>query len=365
LLVIWSATGILLEVPSGALADAYSRRGLLVAGPLLTATGYALWVFAPSYVAFAAGFVLWGAKGALASGALEALVYEELDRHAAAEAYPKLTGRAHTVGVVAVLVAIAAASPVLAAGGYAAIGLASVAACVLTSAVAATFPEHRPASDQQTAAPERGYVATLRAGLAEARTDPQVRPWLLLVPAITAVWGALEEYAPLLIRETGVSTAHVPLYYLLIWGGVSAGGLLAAAGNRLSSRGLATLLAAAALAMASGALSGYAAGIALVAAAFAAFQVATVVADTRLQDSITGPGRATVTSVASLATDGVTILVYGAYAALAPAGHGTAFAVLAVPYLVVAVALRRKASHEPTSRRVYLMKENIEPGDGS
>jgi hypothetical protein len=25
---------------------------------------------------------------------------------------------------------------------------------------------------------------------------------LLLVPAITAVWGALEEYTPLLIRET-------------------------------------------------------------------------------------------------------------------------------------------------------------------
>jgi MFS family permease len=372
LLVIWSATGILLEVPSGALADAYSRRALLVIGPLLTAAGYALWVFAPSYLAFAAGFVLWGAKGALASGALEALVYEELDRHSAAEAYPKLTGRAHTFGVVAVLVATAAASPMIAAGGYAAIGLASIAACVLTAAVAATFPEHRPASGQDAAESELGYVATLRAGLAEARTDPQVRPWLLLVPAITAIWGALEEYAPLLIRETGVSTAHVPLYYMLIWGGVSAGGLLAAAGTRLSGRGLATLLAAAALATAGGALSGHPAGIALVAAAFAAFQVATVVAGTRLQDSITGPGRATVTSVASLATDGVTILVYGAYAALSPAGHGTAFAVLAVPYLVVALALRtarravrKKASHEPASRGVYLMNDDIEPGDGS
>ena len=363
LLVIWSATGIVLEVPSGALADAYSRRALLVIGPLLTAAGYALWVFTPSYAAFAAGFVLWGAKGALASGALEALVYEELDRHAAAAAYPKLTGRAHAFGVVAVLVATAVATPVLATGGYVAVGLASVAACVLTAAVAATFGEHRSAVGRDTEEPELGYVATLRAGLVDARTDPQVRPWLLLVPAITAVWGALEEYTPLLIRETGVSTAQVPLYYLLIWGGVSAGGLLAAAGNRLSGRGLAALLAAAALAMAGGALSGRPAGIALVAAAFAAFQVASVVADTRLQDRITGTGRATITSVASLATDGVTILVYGAYAALAPAGHGMAFAVLAVPYLVVAVALRRKASHEPTSGRVYLMKQDIEPGD--
>ena len=62
LLVIWSATGILIEVPSGALADASSRRLLLVIGPLLTAAGFGLWVYTPSYAAFAAGFVLWGVK---------------------------------------------------------------------------------------------------------------------------------------------------------------------------------------------------------------------------------------------------------------------------------------------------------------
>lgn len=336
LLVIWSATGILVEVPSGALADAYSRRALLVIGPLLSAAGFALWVGAPSYPAFAAGFVLWGIKGSLASGALEALLYEELDRVGAAGAYSRLTGRAHAVSVVAVLLATAAATPVLEAGGYPGVGVASVAACVLTAAVAATFPEHRgPARDRDG----EGYLATLRAGLARARRDPRIRPWLILVPAITAVWGALEEYTPLLIRETGVSTAHVPLFYMLVYGGISLGGVLAAVANRLSTRGLGVLLALAALTLGAGALSGRPAGIALVAAAFGALQVAGVVAGARLQDRITGDGRATVTSVAALATDGVTIVGYGLYAALAPAGAGTAFAVLAVPYLVVAAVL--------------------------
>jgi MFS family permease len=338
LLVIWSATGILIEVPSGALADAYSRRLLLVVGPLLTAVGFALWVFTPSYLAFALGFVLWGGKGSLASGALEALVYEELERTGDAAAYPRLTGRAHTAGVVAVLLASAAATPVLAIGGYRAVGIASVMACVLTAGAAATFPEHRTPPDGGA---DTAYLATLCAGIAEARADRRVRRWLLLVPAITAVWGALEEYTPLLIRETGVSVAQVPLYYLLIYGGVSLGGLAAAAGNRLSGRGLGALLAVAAMALAGGASSGHPGGIVLVAAAFAAFQVATVVADTRLQDRITGPARATVTSVASLATDGLTIAVYGGYAVLAPAGHGVAFAVLAAPYLVVAALTAR------------------------
>ena len=366
LLVIWSATGILVEVPSGALADAYSRRALLVLGPLLTAAGYALWVGFPSYLAFAGGFVLWGIKGSLASGALEALVYEELDRLGAAGAYPRLTGRAHAISVIAVLLATAAATPVMEAGGYPWVGAASVAACVLTAVIAATFPEHRkaaPASDssQPDAAPSSGpdgppvsdlsdepdtggYLATLRAGVRAARTDPVVRPWLLLVPAITAIWGALEEYTPLLIRHTGVDTAHVPLFYLLIYAGVSLGGVLAGAGNRLSSRGLGVLLAAAAAGLIAGALGGVPPGIALVAAAFGAFQVATVVADTRLQDRITGAERATVTSVAALATDVVTIGVYGLYAVLATAGTPLAFAVLTAPYLLVAAYLigRRK-----------------------
>jgi MFS family permease len=351
LFVIWSATGIVLEVPAGVLADAYSRRALLVIGPLLTAVGYALWVFAPSYPVFALGFVLWGAKGALASGALEALVYEALERSGAADSYARLNGRAHTAGVVAVLVATLAATPVLRYGGYAAVGVASVVGCVLTAAAAATFPSHKADSAEE----DDGYFAILRSGLVEARRDPRVRSWVLLVPAITAIWGALEEYTPLLIRGTGVTTALVPLWSVLIWAGVSLGGLLTAAANRLSGRGLAALIGAATLAVTLGALSRRPAGLFLVALAFGGYQVATVVADTRLQERITGPGRATVTSVAALGTDGLTILVYGIYAALAPAGPATAFALIVLPYLLVAGSLWRRpvprCLHDPGVRR--------------
>jgi len=78
LFALWSLTGFVLEVPSGALADATSRRALLVVAQLLTAAAFAVWVLAPSFAAFALGFALWGVAGALQSGALEALAYEEL-----------------------------------------------------------------------------------------------------------------------------------------------------------------------------------------------------------------------------------------------------------------------------------------------
>lgn len=336
LFVLWSLTGVLLEVPSGAWADAVSRRLLLWIGPLLGAAGFALWVLVPSYWAFAAGFVLWGARGALGSGALEALVYEELDRAGAADRYAKVMGRAHALGQVAVMSAMGLAGPVFAAGGYPAVGAASVLACLLCAATATRFPEHRTPD----AGGDDGWAATLRGGLADARRDRSVRGALLLVPAVAAVWGALDEYTSLLVRETGVPEATVPYLLLPIWAGVTAGSLLSGAAERLGRRGFAAVLAASAVALAAGATCGTPAGIALVALAFGGFQLATVLVDVRLQQRIEGTGRATLTSVASLGTEVVTIGVYGAYGALGSTfSHGAVFALCAVPYLVTALVV--------------------------
>ncbi|SCG48010.1 Major Facilitator Superfamily protein [Micromonospora echinaurantiaca] len=415
LFVIWSASSILLEVPSGAWADAVSRRLLLCLAPLVSAAAFALWVIVPSYPAFAVGFVLWGAGGALASGALEALVFTELDRLGAAGRYARTIGRARTAETLAVLASIVLAAPVLAAGGYPAVGAASVLACLLAAAVATRFPEHRtavtspaaplgagptsaaptsPASgildDLDTRTPEApvsaaptvsvlsgpgtaspdtagapdpagvgepeeddlGWWASLRAGLAEVRADPAVRSAVLLVAAVTAVWGALDEYTPLLARDTGVAAETVPLLLLLTWVGVSVGGLLAPAGERLGRRGQAALLAFAGLALAAGALLGRPVGFVLVGLAFCGFQLASVLAEARLQARITGPGRATVTSLAGMATDLTIIVVYAGYGVVATAaGNGVAFAVAAAVYPLLAVPLalggRRRGAPAP------------------
>ncbi|CAM5717385.1 hypothetical protein SALBM311S_05276 [Streptomyces alboniger] len=335
LFVLWSLTGVLLEVPSGAWADAVSRRLLLWLGPLLTSVGFALWVLAPSYWAFAVGFVLWGVRGALGSGALEALVYEELVRLGAADRYAPVMGRARAAGLLAVMASMAAAGPVFAFGGYPAVGAASVLACLLTALTATRFPEQRTPG-----AGGDNWAATLRDGLAAARGDRALRRALLLVPAVGAVWGALDEYTPLLVRDTGVPDRVVPYLLLLIWAGATAGSLLAGPAERLGSRGLGALLGVAALALAVGAGARTPVGLVLVAVAFGGFQLATVLADVRLQHRIEDTGRATLTSVASLGTELATIVVYGAYATLSQnASHGTVFALFAVPYLVTALLM--------------------------
>ncbi|MFJ8582177.1 MFS transporter [Micromonospora sp. NPDC093277] len=370
LFVLWSASGVVLEVPSGAWADALSRRLLLTLAPLLPAVAFALWVLVPSYPVFAVGFVLWGAGGALRSGTLEALVFSELDRVGAADRYARLLGRARTAEVLAAAGSGALAGPVFAAGGYRAVGAASVLAALLAAAVATRFPEHRPAAPVVAAAPaegepgvagrsdEAGWLASLRAGLTEARADRTVRAALLLVPAVTAIWGGLDEYTGLLARDTGVAEATVPLLLLLLWAGLTVGGLLAPVGERLTNGGYAGLLVLAASALAAGALAGRPAGFVLLAVAFAAFQLATVLADVRLQARITGPARATVTSVAGMATDLTIVVFYAGYGLVAGVtGNRVAFALSALPYLAVAAWLvssrgRRARTVPPAGRRV-------------
>ncbi|ODB79145.1 MULTISPECIES: MFS transporter [Micromonospora] len=354
LFVLWAAAGIVLEVPSGVWADTVSRRLLLCLAPLLAAAGFALWVLLPSYPAFAVGFLLWGAGGALRSGALEALVFTELERLGAADRYARLIGRARTAEVLGAVGSGVLAGPAYALGGYLAVGAASVATCLLAVAVAARFPEHRPRSSapvpggeppgpRASAAPgydEPGWLDSLRLGLREVRADRRVRAAVLLVAAVTAIWGGLDEYTGLLAADIGMAEVGVPLLLLLVWAGMTVGGLLAPLGERLSHRGYAGLLVFAAGATAAGALLRHPAGFVLLAAAFAAFQLATVLADVRLQARIAGSARATVTSLAGMATDLTIVAFYAGYGLLAGAvGNPAAFAVAVLPYLLVALWL--------------------------
>lgn len=379
LFMLWSGVGLVFSVPAGALADVVPRRYLLAAAPVFTAAGFALWLLAPGYGAFAAGFVLWGVGGSLSSGSLEALVHDELARRGAVGRYARVMGVARALGVAAVGAATLVAVPVMAWGGYAAVGAASVAVCGVCALAGLVLPEYRPGPGGALGAPGvvgagphrphhpsapavpsaaeaggdgdedpepatlREYGAVLRAGLVQVRRDRRVRGAVVLLVVVTSFWGMLDEYVPLLVSGHGVAAAGVPAVLAVVWAGVTVGGLLAGPVSRLPAGVFAVLLGAAAVAVASGALVGGAVGWVLLGAGFGVCQAACVVADARLQERITGSSRATVTSVAGLGTDLVTTAAYPLYAVVfALTGHGWAFAVFAAPYLVAAWVLGRR-----------------------
>ncbi|MFF4648627.1 MFS transporter [Streptomyces sp. NPDC001380] len=352
LFALWSATSVLLEVPTGLWADSSSRRRLLTVAPLPVAAAWALWTFIPCYASFAAGFVLWGVGGALRSGALQALVYEELVRLGEAGAYARLTGRSQAVGTTAVVAATALAGPLLSAGGYPAVGAVSIVATLLAVPVARSLPEPRDRPgpggragagdgaepDGRAGAAEAGRASgVLRAGLAEVRRAPVVRRRLLLLAGLLGL-GALDEYVPLVAGATGAGPSTVPLLVLLVTAGTAAGGWLADRGGGRA----AGVLAVAAVCLAVGAAGGRPAGTALVAVAFGALQWAQATAEARLQEAVGDGSRATVSSLAGVGSEAASVLLYGAWAlGSAWAPPGVLLALAAGPFLAAALALRR------------------------
>ncbi len=318
---------MLTEVPSGALADRFSRRGCLVAAGVLQATGYVAWVLLPGFPGFALGFVLWGFGGSLVSGAEEALLYDGLAAVGAEEHYARIAGWVAAMELVAQLPAAAAATLLFAAGGYALVGWVSVGTCLAAAGVAATLPEpSRGGSDGGT-----GYLATLRAGIAEAAHTPGLRA-VLVAAALLAAFDAVEEYFPLLVAGWGIPAAAIPLATLPIVLGGTAGAALGGAASRLPRSALGAVLGTSMVLLAGAAAAAHPAGMAAVAAFYGGYRAVLVVVDARLQERIASRSRATVTSVAGLGTELATFAVYAAWAA------GGA-SLLAAAGMLIAVAL--------------------------
>ncbi len=306
LFVIWSATAVLLEVPSGALADVVSRRVLLVASALLSGGGFAAWTLFPSYPAFAVGFVLWGVGSSLSSGTYEAYVYDELVAHDAVRSYQRIIARGRAGSFVLNLAATLLAAVLLPLGGFALVGWASVATCVVQAAVALSLPTPTRARSTRTT----GYVGMLRSGLREARHSVPVRG-AVLVAALLPGFLAFDEYFPLLATDLGSPTDVVPLLIALT---VAAQAVGAALAERARAGVIVPSLVLAAVLLGAGALSAHPAGFVPIAVGYGLLQLTIVIAETRLQDLIEGDARATVTSVAGLLSELFAILLFVGFA---------------------------------------------------
>ncbi|MER7934853.1 MULTISPECIES: MFS transporter [unclassified Streptomyces] len=353
LFAVWTVTTFVCEVPSGALADRFPRHRVLAAAALAQCTGFALWTALPSLGAFAAGFVLWGAGTALTSGTLQSLLYDGLAAEGRAGQYARVSSRVAAVQACSVAASSLAATPLVLLGGYPATGWVSVLLTLLAVPTAlglgrrAPGPVPAPVPEPEPEPVPQGYAAVLRAGLAEARGTPRVRSAVLLAAALTGL-GVVDEYLPVLAREAGTPAAAVPLLLLLPWAAMAAGGF---AGGRMAGaddRLLAVLLGAGGAALAAGALTGRPAGFLGIAAFYWVLRLAQIVADTRLQHAISGPARATVTSVAGLGAQAVALAVFLTLGLAARwASAAVLVALTAVPVLLLAVrlALRPDPAH--------------------
>lgn len=314
--MIWSAVAVIAEVPSGAIADRFSRRWSLVAAGVLQALGYVLWITLPGFWCFAGGFVLWSLGGSLVSGTIEALLYDGLLDVGAAEHYAVLHGRVEAIGLFAQLPAGALATVLYAGGGYPLVGWVSVGCCLAAAALGLRFPEPPrsdgpPDEDGDPDAEENelGYFATLRAGLLAAVSSRAVRMVVLAVSVVSGI-DAVEEYFPLIAKDWGVSTELVPVLLVGIPLVGAAGAAFGGTAARWRMSTLAVLFGVSAVVFGATGLAHSPYGLIGVAVFYGLYRMVLVVVDAQLQQRIDSRTRATVTSVAGLGTELAALVLF-------------------------------------------------------
>lgn len=94
---IFHVTGLLSEIPTGALADLFGRRRILIIGRMMSLISAIIMLFSNSFLGFAMGFILsaWGYN--LNSGSEEALIYDTLKELKKEDEYLKINGRINLI----------------------------------------------------------------------------------------------------------------------------------------------------------------------------------------------------------------------------------------------------------------------------
>ncbi|HVQ44466.1 MAG TPA: MFS transporter [Candidatus Saccharimonadia bacterium] len=334
LFVIWSAVSIVVEVPTGVLADRFSRKNLLAVGQVIRAAGYGMWLLVPNFWGYAAGFVLWGIGGALHSGTYEALVFDELKLVGQEKQYVRVNGRLASVFLVGQLIAVTLAAAAIGLG-YNGVLVLSIATVLVTAVVAYNIPE----APRQEETADTGYFAELAEGVREAVKNPAVLRIIMLSGFIVAIFGSLEEYTPIFFQAAGASLQTVPLLEAALVLVTATASALAHRVEHLGTRLFMLLLAVAGVCLLASEGGHGAGGIVLVVAFFGLMKLLEVIFDGQLQHSIKGRMRATITSVAGFGAELLSIGIYLAFGAVAETrGTFAAFGVFGAVTVLVAVA---------------------------
>lgn len=361
--LVWALVALVLEIPSGALADRVDRRRLLAAAFLIRAGGLSLWLLWPTFTGLLIGAAMWATHDSLASGAWEAMIHDELTAIDEADRYQTLMARISQFSHVGVATGTLLGAALLRLDvGLDTLGWVTVAAHAGSISLVLALPDVRwvaqggdppeaarsvhdvgasPVADtflpdmvDSEATSYGAWWATLRTGVREARRTP-VLARLLVVGAMLEGLFILDEYLPLLARARGGDDFAAPVIVFVVWIGLLAGGEVAARRPDLSGRqlgaGLIAAVAVGTLAFATTEVW----TLALVAVTYGALETTYIVTDARLQERAPAGTRATVSSVRGFGSASISMVAFIVIGAMSDGddptpGHFVILAALAV-----------------------------------
>ncbi len=179
-------TAFLFEIPTGVVADVYSRRLSLIIGDVLIGIGFLIEGLFPVFSAILLAQVVWGIGATFTSGASEAWITDEIGEERAAQAFLRGSQVSQVAGIVGVILSVTLASiqinlPIVV-GGIMMLGLAVFLMLFMPENGFQRTPTAKRETWQQT-------LNQLRAGIRLIR----IRPVLLTFMLTSLVYGLYSE----------------------------------------------------------------------------------------------------------------------------------------------------------------------------
>ena len=304
LLAVWSLTIVILEVPSGALADFWNKKHVAIIGQASKVVTCLIWFLFHSYPAFLVGFIFWGIQESFCSGSVDALLYEETEHYGGESVYERYYSWCYRLSTMAATVAIFAGAylyrvqPVL-------VFLISISTSMIGLLCTMFFPLTLPAPNDHT---KHRYFGIIQDAVVQAKGNPLILRLFIYSIGYVTVIGVIEEYIPVFLQSLNQTALVFGLSLTLIMAAQTVGGF-ASQWLRLRTEGAQYLFAGiGCLALGLVRFSTPEFSIVLLFLVFVIIGVLEIKLSASLNDAIRGE-RATVLSLQSLAVNAAAVVL--------------------------------------------------------
>ncbi|MCW1907981.1 MAG: MFS transporter [Candidatus Saccharibacteria bacterium] len=211
ILGLFSITTIVAEVPTGAIADRFSRKWSLILSKLMLAAAMVVWLFWPGMTGYCIGIVLMGFEEALYSGAMQSYLYEQLaDRN---KEFAHINARLWAMMMAGWTVGAALAA--LVGPNYRLLLILSVISPLIGAAITASLPSDRLDIAARHAETGGSLLANTKAAAHYIFSARTVLYAVLSIVSLKLLVDVLIEYIPLYYKGSGVSTETIPLLFFV------------------------------------------------------------------------------------------------------------------------------------------------------
>jgi len=221
--IIYAVVILLLEVPTGVIADRWSRKYMMVLSSIFIFFEFFVLIFAFNFWVFALSALCAAIGGALASGTSNAIFYDSLKTVGEEKNYEKVLGRNHLFDYTAGGIAALLGGLIAAKWGLAAPYWFSLIGTSLAFFITLTL--HEPKN--KTSTHESGFWRHIREATTFLRERKTLQFVILYGVMIAATWDYVDEYWQIYLQEISIPVALFGVYSVIAGMLHSVGGVFA------------------------------------------------------------------------------------------------------------------------------------------